>query len=73
MNNKNSKNPDLSTAQTQPQTLTADEQQRLLNALEVARENAKPTVKRLMESESVSNELLSMRLGKSATDDLRKH
>jgi hypothetical protein len=73
MNHQNSKKPDLNTAQTQAQTLTTDEKQRLLNALEVARENAKPTVKRLMESESVSNELLSMRLGKPATDDLRKH
>ena len=52
----------------QPQALPADEKKRLLDALETARENVKPTVKRLMESESVSTDLLSMRLEKSRKD-----
>jgi hypothetical protein len=43
-------------------TLPDEERKRLVAALETARENVKPTVKRLMESESVSNDLLSMRL-----------
>lgn len=52
----------------QPQALPADEKKRLLDALETARENVKPTVRRLMESESVSTDLLSMRLEKSRKD-----
>jgi hypothetical protein len=55
-------------APAQPQTLPAEEQKRLLEALETARENVKPTVKRLMESESVSTDLLSMRLEKCSPD-----
>lgn len=57
-----------SAAPAQPQTLPAEEQKRLLEALETARENVKPTVKRLMESESVSTDLLSMRLEKCPPD-----
>jgi len=57
-----------SAAPPQPQTLPAEEKKRLLDALETARENVKPTVKRLMESESVSTDLLSMRLEKSVRD-----
>ncbi len=41
--------------------LAFDEKQKLLAVLATARENVKPTVKRLMESESVSD-ILSMRL-----------
>ena len=54
--------PDAKTAETQPEALSPEERDRLLAALETARENVKPTVKRLMESESISNDLLSMRL-----------
>jgi len=46
---------------TQP-SLTPQEKERLQAALDTARENVKPTVQRLKESEAVSNELLSMRL-----------
>jgi hypothetical protein len=53
---------------SQPQALPADEKKRLLEALETARENVKPTVRRLMESESVSTDLLSMRLEKCPPD-----
>jgi len=62
---------DSKTVPTQSQTIAANEKERLLAALEIPRENVRPTVDRLMESESVSNELLSMRLGKLAADDLR--
>ena len=52
-------------------TPSAEQEKRLLVALETARENVKPTVKRLMESESVSNDLLSMRLECVGSDDIR--
>jgi hypothetical protein len=56
-------------APTAPLSLPVQEQRRLEAALETARENVQPTVKRLMESEAVSNELLSMRLERSHVHD----
>lgn len=41
-----------------------EEKKRLLDALEAARENVAPTVKRLMESEQVGADVLSMQLDK---------
>ena len=52
-----------------PTTASTENEKRLLAALETARENVKPTVKRLMESESVSNDLLSTRLESRDRDD----
>lgn len=61
-------------ADTRPSTekkeaMPTNEKERLLATIEAAREIVKPTVKRLKESESVSNDLLSMRLEKPAKDD----
>jgi hypothetical protein len=51
--------------------LPAEERKRLLAALDSARENAKPRVRTLQESEALSNELLNLRL--KIANDQAKH
>ena len=46
-------------------SIPTQEQENLKAVVATARENVQQTVKRLMESESVSNDLLSMRLERS--------
>lgn len=48
------------------QQLSSEEKQGLLAALDTARETVRPTVKRLMESESITNEILTIRLDKAS-------
>ena len=48
------------------QQLSSEEKQSLLAALDTARETVRPTVKRLMESESITNEILTIRLDKAS-------
>jgi len=43
------------------QQLSSEEKQGLLAALDTARETVRPIVKRLMESESITNEILTIR------------
>lgn len=62
---------DAKPAQIQPSALSATERKRLLAALETARENAKPRVRSLLESEALSNELLNLRL--KAANDQREY
>jgi len=69
---QNAKGTDAQPSTGKTEAMSADEKERLLATLEAAREIVKPTVKRLKESESVSNDLLSMRLEKSVKDDGRE-
>lgn len=62
------KGTDAQTSTENAEQMQANEKERLLATLEAAREIVKPTVKRLKESECVSNDLLSMRL-----EEQKKH